>query len=86
MTESDMMNLYGTISDPDVCKQVDNIDHVYDIDRLHAMYDFLSSNGNCYYIQYQGKLVGDVSLRNNAELALIIFLPTLWCEAMKSST
>lgn len=113
MTESDMMNLYGTISDPDVmkyieepytldktrvidddivlipyyrndeeslpwyqdpdvCKQVDNIDHVYDIDRLHAMYDFLSSNGNCYYIEYQGKLVGDVSLRNNAELAIVI--------------
>jgi RimJ/RimL family protein N-acetyltransferase len=113
MTESDLMSLYGTISDPDVmkyieeaytldktrvidheivlipyyrndeesfpwyqdpdvCKQVDNIDHVYDIDRLHAMYDFLSSNGNCYYIQYQGKLVGDVSLRNNAELAIVI--------------
>ena len=58
--------------DPDVCKQVDNIDHVYDIDTLHAMYDFLSSKGNCYYIQYQGKLVGDVSLRNNSELAIVI--------------
>lgn len=58
--------------DPDVCKQVDNIDHVYDIDNLHAMYDFLSSHGCCYYISYQGKLVGDVSLRDNAELAIVI--------------
>ena len=58
--------------DQDVCKQVDNIDHVYDIDTLHEMYDFLSSRGNCYYIQYQGKLVGDVSLRDNAELAIVI--------------
>ncbi|MBE5845422.1 MAG: GNAT family N-acetyltransferase [Butyrivibrio sp.] len=58
--------------DLDVCKQVDNIDHTYDIDTLHAMYDFLSSHGNCYYIQYQGKLVGDVSLRDNAELAIVV--------------
>lgn len=58
--------------DLDVCKQVDNIDHTYDIETLHAMYDFLSSHGNCYYIQYQGKLVGDVSLRDNAELAIVV--------------
>lgn len=58
--------------DHDVCKQVDNIDHVYDIDTLHAMYDFLSSHGNCYYIKYQGRLVGDVSLRDNAELAIVV--------------
>ena len=58
--------------DPVVCKQVDNIDHVYDLDTLHAMYDFLSSHGNCYYIRYRGKLVGDVSLRDNAELAIVI--------------
>ncbi|SEM34077.1 Protein N-acetyltransferase, RimJ/RimL family [Butyrivibrio sp. ob235] len=58
--------------DPDVCKQVDNVDHVYDIDTLHAMYDFLSSHGNCYYIKYQGRLVGDVSLRDNAELAIVV--------------
>ncbi len=58
--------------DPDVCKQVDNVDHTYDIDTLHAMYDFLSSHGNCYYIQYQGKLVGDVSLGDNAELAIVV--------------
>ena len=58
--------------DLDVCKQVDNIDHVYDVDKLHAMYDYLSSHGDCFYIQYQGVLVGDVSLRDNAELAIVI--------------
>lgn len=55
-----------------VCKQVDNIDHAYDIETLHAMYDYLSAHGNCYYIQYQGKLVGDVSLRDNAEIAIVV--------------
>ena len=58
--------------DLDVCKQVDNIDHLYDIDTLHAMYDFLSSHGNCYYIKYQDRLIGDVSLRDNAELAIVV--------------
>lgn len=58
--------------DPDVCRQVDNIDHVYDIDLLHAMYDFLCSHGECYYIEYQGRLVGDVSLRDNSEVAIVV--------------
>lgn len=58
--------------DLDVCRQVDNIDHVYDIETLHAMYDFLSTHGNCYFIQYRGKLVGDVSLRDNAEFAIVV--------------
>lgn len=36
------------------------------------MYDYLSSNGNCYYIEYKSKLVGDVSLRNNGEIAIVV--------------
>lgn len=58
--------------DPDVCKQVDNIDHVYSMDLLKAMYTFLSTHGQCYYIQYQGKLVGDVTLRDNGEVCIVI--------------
>lgn len=58
--------------DLDVCKQVDNIDHVYDIDLLTAMYHYLRDNGECYYIEYQGTLVGDVSLRDNHELAIVV--------------
>ena len=58
--------------DPEVCRQVDNIDHPYDPERLHRMYDFLSTHGACYYIEYRGTLVGDVTLRDNAEVAIVI--------------
>lgn len=53
--------------DLDVCKQVDNRDEPYDLELLHCMYDYLSFNGDCYYIEYEGKLVGDVSLRDNED-------------------
>lgn len=58
--------------DLDVCKQVDNRDAPYDLNLLHNMYDYLSSHGDCYYIEFKGKLVGDVSLRDNAELAIVV--------------
>ena len=35
-----------------------------------CMYDYLSTRGDCCYIEYEGTLVGDVSLQNNAELPL----------------
>ncbi len=56
----------------DICKQVDNRDDPYDLELLHCMYDYLSSNGDCYYIEYEGKLVGDVSLRDNGEIAIVV--------------
>ena len=56
----------------DVCKQVDNRDEPYDLELLHCMYDYLSSNGDCYYIEYEGELVGDVSLRDNGEIAIVV--------------
>ena len=58
--------------DLDICKQVDNRDTPYDLELLHNMYDYLSSNGYCYYIEYNGVLVGDVSLRDNSEIAIVI--------------
>lgn len=58
--------------DLDVCRQVDNRAQPYDLERLHQMYDYLSTHGACYYIEYQGVLVGDVSLRENGELAIVI--------------
>lgn len=58
--------------DPDVCRQVDNRDTPYDLDLLHRMYDFLSAHGDCYYIEYRGALVGDVTLRDNGEIAIVI--------------
>ena len=58
--------------DLDVCKQVDNIDHPYDIELLHRMYDYLNSHGYCYYIEYNGVLVGDITLRDNAEISIVV--------------
>ena len=58
--------------DLDICRQVDNRDEPYDIELLHAMYDYLCARGDCYYIEFKGKLVGDVSLRNNSEIAIVI--------------
>lgn len=58
--------------DLDVCKQVDNRDEPYDLELLHNMYDYLNAHGDCYYIEYKGVLVGDVSLRDNAEIAIVV--------------
>lgn len=58
--------------DLDLCKQVDNIDHVYDLDLLKRMYGYLRQNGYLYYIEYKGKLIGDCSLQFNSELAIVI--------------
>ncbi|SHJ59631.1 pyruvate kinase [Pseudobutyrivibrio xylanivorans] len=58
--------------DIDVCKQVDNIDFVYDHNRLRTMYDYLDAHGSLYYISYKGTLIGDVSLCDNGELAIVI--------------
>ena len=55
-----------------VCRQVDNRDKPYNVDLLHSMYDFLCLHGECYYIEYKGKLVGDVSLKDNAEIAIVV--------------
>ena len=51
---------------------MDNIDFVYTLDRLNGMYTYLSTHGDCYYIRYRGVLVGDVSLRENAEIAIVV--------------
>lgn len=58
--------------DPDVCRQVDNRDAPYDLDLLHRMYDFLCAHGDCYYIEYRGALVGDVTLRDSGEIAIVV--------------
>ena len=37
------------------------------------MYEFLSARGDCFYISYNGKLVGDVTLRDdNSEIAIVV--------------
>ena len=58
--------------DPDVCKQVDDIDHVYTLEMLDRMYSYLSTHGDCYYICYLGDLVGDVCLRDDGESCIVV--------------
>ena len=58
--------------DRELCRQVDNMDGVYTPEKLRAMYTYLSTHGDCYYISYRGVLVGDVSLRESGELAIVI--------------
>ena len=58
--------------DRDLVKMVDNRDTPYDIPLLHRMYDYLSSNVDCYYIEYYGVLVGDVTLLSSGEIAIVV--------------
>ena len=55
-----------------LCKQVDNIDTVYDLDKLNRMYHFLNTHGDLFYIAYDGTLCGDVCLQNTGELSIVI--------------
>ena len=58
--------------DPDVCRQVDNREGPYTLELLHRMYDYLTTHGECYYIEYNGVLAGDVSLRDDGEIAIVV--------------
>lgn len=58
--------------DPSLCKQVDNIDYTYDLDRLIRMYRYLCKNGKCFYIMFGQSIVGDITLLDNNELAIVV--------------
>lgn len=58
--------------DYDLCKQVDNIDYIYDKDRLIRMYNYLNDHGLCYYIKYEKNLIGDISLTDDNEISIVI--------------
>lgn len=58
-----------------LCKQVDNIDYIYDKDMLVRMYKSLNEDGLCFYIKYKQNLVGDVTLKDNNELCIVISKP-----------
>ena len=42
--------------DPEVCKQVDNRDEVYDLKLLKRMYRYLDRKGWLFYIKYRNRL------------------------------
>ena len=56
---------YTWYQDKDVCKQVDNIDHVYSMETLVAMYTYLSAHGYCFYGE-GGQRQADGDLRSRA--------------------
>ena len=61
--------------DPQLCKQVDNRDSVYDLDLLKAMYQYLDKKGDLFYIQYHNTLCGDVCLQNDGEINIVVAAP-----------
>lgn len=63
---------YEWYQDPVLCKQVDNIDYTYTREMLEKMYNYLSTNGDCYYIEYKGKLIGEISLHDENKLSIVI--------------
>lgn len=61
--------------DPQLCKQVDNRDTVYDLPLLKRMYKYLDQRGNLFYIKYRGRLCGDVCLQHSGEVNIVIAGP-----------
>lgn len=61
--------------DLDLCKQVDNRDSVYDLPLLMRMYNYLNSHGNLFYIEYRNELCGDVCLKTDGEICIVIAKP-----------
>ena len=58
--------------DKQLCLQVDGTYETYSLERLRKMYSFLNENGELFYIEYEGKPVGDICLRNNEEVCIAI--------------
>ncbi len=61
--------------DLDLCKQVDNIDSVCDLDLLKRMYKYLDRHGDLFYIKYENRLCGDVCLQPSGEVNIVIAKP-----------
>ena len=61
--------------DFELCKQVDNRDTAYDLDLLKAMYKYLNQNGDLFYIKYKKRLCGDVCLKLDGEINIVVAKP-----------
>jgi len=61
--------------DPELCKQVDNRDTVYDLALLKGMYQYLNRHGDLFYIKYKNRLCGDVCLQPSGEVNIVISKP-----------
>ncbi len=58
--------------DKTLVKQVDNQEELYTLEKLRRMYDYLDENGELWYIVWRGRIVGDISLRDSGEIAIVI--------------
>ena len=58
--------------DLNIVRQVDNDDKPYTLSKLERMYDYLDRNGDLYYIRYQDRIVGDITLLKDGEIAIVI--------------
>lgn len=61
--------------DPQLCMQVDGREELYDLPRLKRMYQYLHKNGQLFYIKYKNRLCGDVCLKNDGEICIVISAP-----------
>lgn len=61
--------------DPELCRQVDNRDTVYDLALLKAMYQYLDRKGTLFYIKYKNRLCGDVCLQSDGEVCIVVAKP-----------
>ena len=61
--------------DPELCRQVDDRDGVYDLALLKAMYRYLNKNGELFYIKYRNRLCGDVCLQRDGEINIVVAKP-----------
>lgn len=61
--------------DPELCRQVDNRDGVYDSKLLRRMYRYLEQHGDLFYIKYRNRLCGDVCLQASGEVNIVIAKP-----------
>ena len=61
--------------DPELCRQVDNRDSVYDLALLKGMYKYLDKHGDLFYIKYKNRLCGDVCLQPSGEVNIVIAKP-----------
>lgn len=61
--------------EPELCRQVDNRDTVYDLELLKAMYKYLNAKGDLFYIKYRNRLCGDVCLQPDGEINIVVAKP-----------
>ena len=61
--------------DPELVYQVDGVAQPYTPEKLRRMYEYLCAQGDCFYIEYRGELVGDIALKRDGEICVVVARP-----------